>query len=73
VATGPDRRNRDDDLGRLLDRVDLLGDLDDVGAGGVAGLGAGLDVAADALHDGPAALEVLEGANDLGDALDDLL
>lgn len=69
----PERRTRGGDLGRLLDQVDLLGDLDDVGAGGVTGLGAGLDVAADALVDGPDSLDVLEGANDLSDAFDDLL
>lgn len=73
MATGPDRRDREVDLGRLLDQVDLLGDLDDVGAGGLTGIGAGLDVASEALGDGPPALDVLEGANDLGDALDDLL
>jgi hypothetical protein len=63
----------DDKRERLLDQLDLLGDLHDIGAGGLDGTGAGFEVAADALTGGDGALDALESATDLSDAFDDLL
>jgi hypothetical protein len=76
VDVGGARRDESsgESLARVLDQVDLLGDLDDIGAGGATGLTAAVDVGVDALLTGPDdALDALEGVSDLSDAVDDLL
>ncbi len=58
-------------LDELLDRLDSLGDLDDLSGGGVGGLATGIEILTDGFVHGPDdLLDSFEPARDLADGTD---
>lgn len=67
--SGSEERDR---LDRLWDRLDLLGDLDDLSGGGTAGFATGVEILTDLSFRGPnGSVELFEPARDISEGFED--